>query len=159
MSKIAPFLWYENEAEQAARFYVSLVPDSRLENVTALPVDTPSGPAGSVQVVEFTLAGQSFTAFNGGKMDSFNHAVSFMIYCDNQYEIDRIWSAHLKNGGQEQQCGWLKDRWGLYWQIAPRIFFEMMKSPDREAAKRVTMAMMQMVKFDIAGLERAFKGG
>jgi len=158
MSKILPFLWYEKEAEQAARFYVSLVPDSHLDSVTVLPSDTPSGPEGSVSVVYFTLAGQAYVAMNAGPLDPFNHAVSFMIYCDTQEEIDRIWDAHLKNGGTEQQCGWLKDRWGLYWQITPRVLMQMIRSTDRAAAKRATQAMMKMVKLDIAALQKAFDG-
>ena len=159
MSKILPFLWFDKEAEQAARFYVSLLPDSHLDSVTALPADTPSGPAGSVQVVDFTLAGQPYVAMNAGRLDPFNHAVSFMIYCDSQEEIDRLWDAHIKNGGTEQQCGWLKDRWGLYWQITPRVLMEMMRSPDRAAARRANEAMLKMVKLDIAMLQKAFDGG
>jgi predicted 3-demethylubiquinone-9 3-methyltransferase (glyoxalase superfamily) len=158
MSKISPFLWFNKEAEQAARFYVSLLPDSRLDGVAAVPADTPSGPEGSVQVVDFTLAGQPYVAMSAGLLDPFNHAVSFMIYCDSQEEIDRLWEAHLRNGGTAQQCGWLKDRWGLYWQITPRALMEMMRSPDRAAAKRATEAMMKMVKLDIAGLQKAFAG-
>jgi predicted 3-demethylubiquinone-9 3-methyltransferase (glyoxalase superfamily) len=158
MSKISPFLWFEKDAEQAARFYVSLLPDSRLDSVAVLPADTPSGPEGSVQVVDFTLAGQPYVAMNAGRLDPFNHAVSFMITCDTQEEIDRIWDAHLKNGGEAQQCGWLKDRWGLYWQITPRVLMEMVRSSDRAAAKRATHAMMKMVKLDIAVLEKAFDG-
>jgi predicted 3-demethylubiquinone-9 3-methyltransferase (glyoxalase superfamily) len=159
MSKILPFLWFDKEAEQAARFYVSLLPGSHLDSVTALPADTPSGPAGSVQVVDFTLAGQPYVAMNADRLDPFNHAVSFMIYCDSQGEIDRLWDTHLGNGGTAQQCGWLKDRWGLYWQITPRALMEMMRSPDRAAAKRATEAMMKMVKLDIAVLQKAFDGG
>lgn len=158
MSKISPFLWFDKEAEQAARFYVSLLPDSRLDGVTPLPVDTPSGPAGTVQVVDFTLAGQSYVAMNAGPLDPFNHAVSFMIHCDSQDEIDRLWEAHLKNGGKEQQCGWLQDRWGLYWQVTPRALDAMMRSPDRAAAARATQAMLKMVKLDIAALQKAFQG-
>jgi predicted 3-demethylubiquinone-9 3-methyltransferase (glyoxalase superfamily) len=158
MSKISPFLWFEKEAVEAARFYVSLLPDSRIDSVTTVPSDTPSGPEGSVQVVDFTLAGQSYGAMRAGPLDTFNHAVSFMIACDTQEEIDRIWDAHLKNGGEAQQCGWLKDRWGLYWQITPRTLMEMMRSPDRAAAKRATQAMMKMVKLDIAVLQAEFRG-
>jgi predicted 3-demethylubiquinone-9 3-methyltransferase (glyoxalase superfamily) len=158
MSKISPFLWFEKDAETAALFYVSLLPDSRLDGVTALPVDTPSGPAGTVQVVNFTLAGLSYVAMNAGRLDPFNHAVSFMIHCDSQEEIDQLWSAHLKNGGKEQQCGWLQDRWGLYWQITPRALDAMMRSPDRAAAKRAAQAMLKMVRLDIASLQRAFDG-
>jgi predicted 3-demethylubiquinone-9 3-methyltransferase (glyoxalase superfamily) len=156
MSKVTPFLWFEKGAEQAARFYVSLLPDSKLDSVTALPTDTPSGPAGSVKVVDFTLAGQAYQAMEAGRLDPFNHAVSFMIQCDSQAEIDRLWDAHLNNGGAAQQCGWLQDRWGLYWQIAPRAIFDMYRSPDRAAAKRAADAMLKMVKLDLAELQRAF---
>lgn len=158
MPQIVPFLWFEKDAEAAARFYVSLLPDSRLDSVNPLPVDTPSGPAGSVQVVDFTLAGRPYQAINAGPLDPFNHAVSFMIQCDRQEEIDRIWDAHLKNGGKAEQCGWLKDRWGLYWQIVPTGFSEMMQSPNRAGAKRAAEAMLKMVKLDMAALRRAFEG-
>jgi predicted 3-demethylubiquinone-9 3-methyltransferase (glyoxalase superfamily) len=158
MTQIIPFLWFEKDAEAAARFYVSLLPNSRLGQISALPVDTPSGPAGSVQVVDFTLAGQSYQAINAGPLDPFNHAVSFMIVCDSQAELDRIWDAHLKNGGNAEQCGWLKDRWGLYWQIIPRRLSEMMKSSDHAASERAAQAMLKMVKLDEAALERAFNG-
>src|ERR1700760_4531578 len=120
-SKVTPFLWYEKDAETAARFYVSLLPDSRLDNVTAMAADSPSGPAGSVQVVEFTLNGEAFLAMNAAdRPASFNMSVSFTILCDTQEEIDRLWDAHLKNGGKTQACGWLTDKWGLSWQITPR---------------------------------------
>ncbi len=158
MSNVSPFLWFEKDAEEAARFYVTLLPDSRVDRVTALPVDSPSGPAGSVQVVEFTLNGQSWMAMAAGKLDPFNHAVSFMIEAQDQAEMDRIWDAILKNGGKEQQCGWIRDRWGLCWQVFFKGYFEMMASPDRAAAKRVAEAMMSMVKIDKAAIEKAFKG-
>ena len=154
-----PFLWFEKDAEEAASFYVSLLPNSRVERVTALPADSPSGPAGSVQVVEFTLGGQSYQAMNAGRLDPFNHAVSFMIECETQDEIDRLWDAILRHGGKEQQCGWIRDRWGLCWQIVPKAILPMYRSSDRAAAKRAAEAMMKMVKFDIAALQRAFDGG
>jgi len=158
MSQVIPFLWFEKEAEVAARFYVSLLPNSRLDHVTALPVDSPSGPAGSVQVVDFTLAGQPYQAINAGPLDPFNHSVSFVIVCENQVEVDRIWDAHLKNGGKAEQCGWLKDRWGLYWQILPKGLKDMMQSPNRAGAKRAAEAMLKMVKLDADALQRAFDG-
>ena len=123
-----------------------------------MPADSPSGPEGSVKVLDFTLAGQPYVAMEAGRLDPFNHAVSLLILCDDQAEIDRLWEAHLNNGGIAQQCGWLKDRWGLYWQITPRVLFEMMRSPDRAAGRRAMEAMMKMEKLDIAALERAFKG-
>lgn len=153
-----PFLWFEKEAEEAANFYVSLLPDSRVDRVTSLPADSPSGPAGTVQIVEFTLAGQPWKAMNAGRHDPFNHAVSFVIECDTQAEIDRLWGAILGNGGKEQACGWILDRWGVAWQITPRVIFKMYKSPDPAAARRAAEAMMTMVEFDIAKLQKAFDG-
>ena len=157
MSKVTPCLWFERNAEEAARFYVSLLPGSRIERVTALPADSPSGPAGSVQVVEFTLRGQPFLAMSAGPLDPFNHAVSFMIDCETQEEIDRLWEA-LSAGGSIEQCGWLKDRYGVSWQIVPRVLGEMMKDKDREKARRAAQAMLKMVKLDIEGLRRAYEG-
>jgi predicted 3-demethylubiquinone-9 3-methyltransferase (glyoxalase superfamily) len=154
-----PFLWFEKEAEEAANFYVSLLPNSRIERVTALPADSPSGPAGSVKVVEFTLQGQPWKAMSAGRHDPFNHAVSFVIECADQNEIDRLWDAILRNGGKEQACGWILDRWGLAWQITPSVIFEMYRSPDPAAAKRAAEAMMTMIKLDIAALQKAFDGG
>ena len=157
MSKVIPHLWYADKAEEAASFYVSLLPNSRIDSVTTLPADTPSGPAGSVQIVEFTLAGQPYLALNAGPLDPFNHAISFVINCDDQAEIDRLWDA-LSEGGSVEQCGWLKDRYGLSWQIVPRVLGEMMKDRDPARSKRVAEAMLKMVKFDIAELERAYAG-
>src|SRR3977135_1423332 len=154
-SKIVPHLWFVDQAVEAANFYVSLFPDSRVDSVPLIPADTPSGPAGSVSVVEFTLAGQPFMAISAGPLDPFNHAISFMVQCDSQAEIDRLWAA-LSEGGKTEQCGWLKDRYGLFWQIAPTVLGKMMKDPDRARAKRVTEAMLKMTKLDIAGLERAY---
>ncbi len=156
MSKIIPHLWFAAEAEQAARLYVSLLPDSRIDSVTTMPADTPSGPEGAVQIVEFTLAGQPYVAFNAGPFEPFNHAVSLMILCDTQEEIDRLWEA-LSEGGSVEQCGWLKDRWGVSWQIAPRALGEMIKDPDRARARRVTAAMLKMVKLDLPALQRAYE--
>lgn len=158
MSKIVPNLWYTDKAEEAAAFYASLLPNSKVDSVTALPADTPSGPAGSVKVVEFTLMGQPFMAISAGPLDPFNHAVSFVVLCDDQAEIDRLWAA-LSDGGKTEQCGWLKDRYGLCWQITPTVLGEMIKDPDRARAKRVTEAMLKMIKLDIAALKRAYDGG
>lgn len=157
MQKITPHLWYAKEAEEAARFYASVFPDSRVDRVTAMPADTPSGPAGSVKVVEFTLFGQPFMAISAGPLDPFNHAVSFIVNCESQEEIDRYWNA-LLDGGSAEQCGWLKDRYGLSWQITPTVLGEMMTDRDLAKAKRVTEAMLKMVKFDIAGLRKAYEG-
>ena len=158
MSKIVTHLWFATEAVEAAKFYVSLLPDSRIDAVTDLPADTPSGPAGSAQIVDFTLAGQPYVAFNAGPFDAFNHSISLLVNCDTQAEIDRLWEA-LSEGGTIEQCGWLKDRYGLSWQIAPRVLGEMIRDKDREKARRVTEAMLKMVKLDIAGLQRACDGG
>lgn len=157
MSKIVPHLWYSEKAAEAAAFYASVIPGSRVDRVSDLPADSPSGPAGSVQVVEFTLAGQPFMAINAGPLDPFNHAVSFVVNCEDQAEIDRLWAA-LSDGGQIEQCGWLRDRYGLSWQIVPSVLGEMMTDPDRARAKRAAEAMLKMVKLDIAGLRAAYEG-
>jgi predicted 3-demethylubiquinone-9 3-methyltransferase (glyoxalase superfamily) len=156
--KIVPHLWFPNKAVEAANFYVSLFPDSRVVSVTAIPAETPSGPPGSVKVVEFTLAGQQFMAIEAGPLDPFNHAISFLVNCADQAEVDRLWDA-LSAGGTIEQCGWLKDRYGLSWQIVPTVLGEMMGDPDRSRAKRVMEAMLGMKKLDIAGLQRAYAGG
>jgi predicted 3-demethylubiquinone-9 3-methyltransferase (glyoxalase superfamily) len=158
MPKITPHLWYTKEAEEAVAFYASVFPDSRVERVTALQSQTPSGPPGSVKVVEFTLCGQPFMAISAGPMDPFNHAVSFMVSCDTQAEIDRYWDALLAGGGQAEACGWLRDRWGLCWQIVPTVMGAMMTDPDLAKVKRATDAMLKMVKFDIATIQAAFDG-
>lgn len=153
--KIVPHLWYTSEAEEAARFYAAIFPDSRVDSVTELPADSPSGPAGSVKLVEFTLAGQPFMAISAGPLDPFNHAISFMVECDDQAEIDRYWEALLAGGGQPQACGWLIDRFGVRWQIVPSAMDALMRTGDPARAKRVTDAMLQMVKFDLDALRRA----
>jgi predicted 3-demethylubiquinone-9 3-methyltransferase (glyoxalase superfamily) len=156
MAKITPHLWYSSEAEEAASFYVSIFPNSRVERVTAMQNESPSGPPGSVKIVEFTLFGQPFMAISAGPLDSFNHSISFMVNCDDQAEIDRYWDALLK-GGSAEQCGWLKDKYGLSWQIVPTVLGAMMTDPDKEKARRAGEAMMKMVKFDIAKLTAAFE--
>ena len=157
MPKITPNLWYSEKAAEAAAFYASLLPDSRVDNVTSLPADSPSGPAGSVEIVEFTLLGRPFLAMSAGRFEPFNHAISFSIECDDQAEVDRLWSA-LSEGGQIEQCGWLKDRYGLSWQIVPKALGEMIRDPDRVSARRVAEAMLKMVKLDEAELRRAYEG-
>ena len=156
--KITPFLWYAKEAEEAARFYTSIFPDSRVTRVTAMQSDSPSGPPGSVKVVEFVLFGQTFVAMSAGPLDPFNHAVSFVVNCDTQAELDRYWNALLEGGGSPEQCGWLKDRFGLSWQIVPTALGEMMSDPDKARSKRASDAMMKMVKLDIAVLKAAYEG-
>ena len=158
MQKIIPFLSFVNgDAEAAVNFYISLLPDSGIERVFRSPVDTPSGPAGSVLTVEFTMAGMRYVALNGGPSASFNEAVSFMIQCDTQEEVDRLWAA-LSDGGQEIACGWLKDRWGVTWQITPQRLMELISDADPARAQRSMQAMMGMVKIDIAAVERAADG-
>ena len=159
MQKITPFLWYAKEAEEAAAFYASLFPDSRVLRVVTMPSESPSGPPGSVKLVDFVLCGQSFTAMSAGPLDPFNHAVSFVVNCDDQAEIDKYWNALLDNGGTAEQCGWLRDRYGVSWQILPKVLVEMMSEPDRARAKRVSDAMLKMVKIDIAGLQAAAQVG
>ncbi|XXU58006.1 DUF1428 family protein [Sorangium sp. So ce1078] len=156
VNKITPHLWYAKEAEEAARFYASIFPDSRVDRVTALPSESPSGPAGSVKVVEFTLCGQPFMAISAGPLDPFNHSISFMVNCDDQAEVDRYWNALLE-GGSAEQCGWLKDRFGVSWQIVPTLLGDLMTDPDPQKARRVSDAMMKMVKLDIAGLKAAYE--
>jgi len=157
MQKITPFLWYSKDAEEAAAFYASIFPDSRVVRVTPLLSESPSGPPGSVKIVDFVLFGQSFTAMTAGPLDPFNHAISFVVNCDDQAELDRYWNALLE-GGSAEACGWLKDRYGLSWQIVPKVLFEMMANPDRAKAKRASDAMLKMVKLDIAVLQAAFAG-
>jgi predicted 3-demethylubiquinone-9 3-methyltransferase (glyoxalase superfamily) len=158
MSKISPCIWYGTDAEAAATLYVSLLPNSRIDKIQRSPVDTPSGKAGDVLVVAFTLAGQSFIGLNGGKVLPFSHAVSFTIHCEDQPEVDRLWDALLADGGKAQQCGWLNDRWGIPWQIVPNALPQMLASGNAEGAKRAMTAMMGMVKLDIAALKKAFDG-
>lgn len=122
-----------------------------------MPAETPSGPEGSVRIAEFTLDGQSYMAFEAQGADAFNHSFSIIVECDTQAEIDRLWDA-LKEGGKAEQCGWLKDRWGMSWQIAPAMLGRAVKDPDRAKARRVTEAMLKMVKLDLAELERAASG-
>jgi predicted 3-demethylubiquinone-9 3-methyltransferase (glyoxalase superfamily) len=157
MSKIAPCLWFEREAEEAAKFYVSLFPDSRIDHVQKNIVDTPAGKADSVLVVDFTLAGQRFMALNGGMRFEYTHAISLEVDCTDQAEVDRLWDG-LADGGAIEQCGWLKDRYGVSWQIVPTVLGKLLSDPDPVRAARVMQAMMQMVKLDIAGLQAAYQG-
>lgn len=152
----SPCLWYMKDATAAAELYVSVIPNSSIDNIKSLPVDTPSGPAGSVDIVEFTLAGSPVMAFSGGRHHDFNNAISLMVLCDTQAEIDSIWNGLLQDGGEPVQCGWLKDRFGVSWQVTPRRLGEMIAAGG-EGAKAATLAMMHMVKLDIAALEKACK--
>jgi predicted 3-demethylubiquinone-9 3-methyltransferase (glyoxalase superfamily) len=155
--KVTQHLWFEKDMEAAIGFYTALIPGSAVHWVTPLPADTPSGPAGSVRLAAFTLGDQRYQAIEAGPLDPFNHAFSIMVECDSQAEVDRLWDA-LRDGGAVEQCGWLKDRWGLSWQILPKRLGELMTDPDPAKVKRVTEAMLQMVKIDTAGLEAAAKG-
>jgi predicted 3-demethylubiquinone-9 3-methyltransferase (glyoxalase superfamily) len=159
MYKITPCLWFDGEAEEAANFYVSLLPDSKIEVVQKNSVDGPGGKAGSVLVVEFTLAGQRFMALNGGMRFEYTPAVSFKIDCADQIEVDRLWDALLSNGGQASRCGWLKDRYGVSWQIVPSALPTYLGGADRAGAQRAMQAMLGMIKLDIAALKRAYEGG
>ena len=157
--KIVPCLWFDSESEEAASFYVGIFPNSRITNVTRYAQDVHGKPKGSVLTVAFELAGQSFVAVNGGPVFKFNEAVSLQILCDSQPEVDHYWE-QLGAGGdaRAQQCGWLKDRYGLSWQVVPKLLIELISDPDPATAQRVTQAMLQMKKLEIAPLQRAAAG-
>lgn len=159
MHRIYPCLWFDGRAQEAAKLYVSLLPDSRVDAVSRSPADTPSGPAGTVLTVDFTLAGQHFQALNGGPDFKFNESVSLVIEVDDQAETDRLWSALTADGGEPSQCGWLKDRFGLSWQIVPHRLLELLGDDDPDRARRAMEAMLQMGKIEIAALERAAATG
>lgn len=158
MQKIATCLWFNKNAEEAANFYAKTFPDSRVIAVHKSPADYPDGKVGDVLFVEFTLLGQAFVGLNGGPQFTFDEAISFQVFTDTQEETDRLWNAIVRNGGQESECSWCKDKFGLSWQIVPRVLIEGMTSPDKAVAKRVMEAMMQMKKIDIAKIEAARKG-
>lgn len=158
-AKIFPFLWYARDAEEAAAFYASIFPNSRVDRVTAMQSESPSGPPGSVKVVDFTLFGQRFQAMTAGvHHPEFNDAISMMVMCEDQAELDRYWNAILEGGGEPQACGWIKDRFGVRWQIVPTVLDAMMRDPDPVRSRRASDAMLQMVKLDIATLEKAYRG-
>jgi predicted 3-demethylubiquinone-9 3-methyltransferase (glyoxalase superfamily) len=154
IQKITPCLWFDHQAEEAARFYTSVFKNSRIEAVTRYGEAGP-GPKGSVMTVAFELDGQKFTALNGGPIFKFTEAVSFAVHCENQQEVDEFWEK-LTDGGTEVQCGWLKDKYGLSWQVVPTVLMEMMQDQDAQRKERVVKAMLQMKKLDIAGLEAAY---
>ena len=158
MQKITPFLWFDTQAEEAARFYTSVFPDSSIDEISRYGESGP-GPAGSVMVVSFTLVGQRYTALNGGPHFAFNQAVSFVVNCESQEEVDRYWDALLADGGKPIQCGWLTDKFGLPWQITPTVLVELLSDPDAAKSQRVMKAMMEMVKIDIPTLQRAAEEG
>ena len=156
-AKIYTHLWYAKDADKAAKFYASIFPKSRVDGVWTLPTDSPSGPAGAVKVVDFTLLGQRFQAMTAGPHHDFNDAISIVVECASQAELDRYWNALLKGGGKPQACGWLIDKFGVRWQIVPAMLDGMMRGPDRRRAKKVAAAMLVMVKLDIAALENAYR--
>ena len=158
MSKITPCLWFDGNAEEAASLYVSLLPDSRVDSVSRSPADNPTTPAGAVLVVDFTLAGLPLRGINGGPQFAFTEAISFAVDCTDQAEVDRLWDALIEGGGSPGQCGWLKDRYGVSWQIVPRQLGEMLGDPDGEKARRAMEAMLRMSKIDIAAMRAAFDG-
>ena len=154
MPKISPFLWFDRQAEEAANFYIKTFKNSKILNITRYGEAGP-GPKGSVMTIEFTLDGQEFIALNGGPHFKFNEAISFSVDCKTQEEVDLYW-AKLSEGGEEQPCGWLKDKFGLSWQVNPTILGEMLGDPDPQKAERVTEAMLKMKKIDIAALKKAY---
>jgi predicted 3-demethylubiquinone-9 3-methyltransferase (glyoxalase superfamily) len=158
MDKITPCLWFDGDAEEAAELYTSLIPNSRIIAVNRSPADNPSGKKGSVITVEFSLGGRTFVGLNGGPEFPFTEAVSLSIDCEDQAEVDRYWDALIADGGEPSVCGWLKDKFGLSWQVVPRRLTELMASPDRDAAERAMQAMLNMRKIDVAEIERAAGG-
>jgi predicted 3-demethylubiquinone-9 3-methyltransferase (glyoxalase superfamily) len=159
--KITPCLWFDTEAEDAAKLYVSVFPDSRIKRISRFGTEgfeIHGKKAGTVMTVEFELGGQTFTALNGGPQFKFDEAISFQVHCETQEEIDYFWRKLTEGGGSEGPCGWLKDRFGLSWQIVPTALPEMLMDADRAKADRVTKAFLQMKKFDIAALRRAYVG-
>lgn len=156
MQKITPFLWFDNQAEEAANFYVSIFKNSKILNVSRYGEAGPQ-PAGTVLTVTFQLEGMEFTALNGGPHFKFTEAISLYVDCASQAEVDTLWEK-LTDGGEESQCGWLKDKYGLSWQIVPARLIELMHDEDPEKARRVTEAMLQMRKIDVEKLEQAYAG-
>lgn len=151
-------LWYDQDAEEAARFYAKTFPDSRVVAVHPAPSDYPSGKQGDVITVEFVVMGIPCVGLNGGPTFRHSEAFSFQVCTEDQAETDRLWHAIVSNGGQESQCGWCKDKWGLSWQITPRVLLEAIANPDPAAAKRAFVAMMSMGKIDVARIEAALRG-
>jgi predicted 3-demethylubiquinone-9 3-methyltransferase (glyoxalase superfamily) len=156
MPNVTPFLWFDNNAEEAARYYTSVFKNSKILDVSRYG-DAGPGPKGQVMVVRFQIEGQEFLALNGGPQFKFNEAVSFMVNCETQDEVDYYWEK-LSAGGQTIQCGWLRDKFGLSWQVTPTILLRLLQDPDPAKSQRVMQAMMQMIKIDIAGLRRAYEG-
>ena len=156
MQKFTPFLWFDNQAEEAMNFYTSIFKNSRVVSVSRYGEAGP-GPQGTVMSGTFQLEGQEFMALNGGPQFTFSPAISFFVNCETQAEVDDLWEK-LSEGGETEQCGWLRDKFGLSWQIVPTVLGELLNDPDAEKSRRVMEAMLQMVKLDIAGLEQAASG-
>ena len=156
MQRITPFLWFDGKAEEAAKFYVSIFKNSKMGKVVRNG-DAGPGPKGSVLVASFEIEGQEFTALNGGPQFKFNESVSFVVHCKTQQEVDYYWDKLLAGGGQESMCGWLKDKFGLSWQITPDVLLELISDPDPAISQSVMKAMMQMRKIDIEGVKQAKK--
>jgi predicted 3-demethylubiquinone-9 3-methyltransferase (glyoxalase superfamily) len=155
MQKITPFLWFDNQAEEAAKFYTSIFKNSKIGKIARYG-DAGPGPKGSVMIVEFQLEGQVFVALNGGPLFKFTEAISFVVNCNTQAEVDKFWKK-LSAGGKEVQCGWLKDKYGLSWQIVPTVLGELVNDKDAAKSQRVMQAMLKMVKLDIKKLKQAAK--
>jgi predicted 3-demethylubiquinone-9 3-methyltransferase (glyoxalase superfamily) len=158
MTTITPCLWFDGNAEEAATFYTKVFPDSHIDKVSKAPADTPGNQAGDELTVDFTIGGKRFVGLNGGPDFKFNESISFVIDCRDQAEVDRYWDALVQGGGEHSVCGWLKDRYGVSWQVTPKRLFELTEGPDRDGARRAFEAMMQMDKIDIARLEAAYNG-
>jgi predicted 3-demethylubiquinone-9 3-methyltransferase (glyoxalase superfamily) len=158
MRPIAPCLWFNGQAEEAAGFYTTIFPESRIDEIGRSSADTPSGPKGMVLTVDFTINGQRFVGLNGGPDFTFSEAISFVVNCADQAEVDRYWDALTADGGSPGPCGWLKDRFGVSWQIVPERLYELVGGPDPAAAERAMTAMLAMEKIDVAELERAYRG-
>ena len=161
MQKITPFLWFDNQAEEAAKFYTSVFKNSKIGKILRYDeaaAKAAGGPVGSVLTIEFEIEGQKFTALNGGPEFKFNESISFMVNCDTQNEVDYFWEKLTADGGQESACGWLKDKFGVSWQVVPRVLIEMLGDNDSEKSERVMKAMLQMQKIDIETLKEAFAG-
>jgi len=160
MEKITPFLWFDHQAEEAAKFYISVFENSKVGKILRYDeaaAKAAGGPVGSVLTIEFEIGGQKFTALNGGPEFKFNEAISFVVNCDTQEEVDYFWEKLSADGGQESQCGWLKDKFGVSWQIVPTILIEMLQDKDSEKSERVMKAMLQMQKIDIKTLKEAYE--
>ena len=161
MQKITPFLWFDNQAEEAVKFYTSIFKDSKIGKITRYGEAGEKGagrPSGSVMTIEFEVEGQKFTALNGGPQFKFNESISFVVNCGTQEEVDYFWDKLTADGGQESQCGWLKDKFGLSWQVVPTVLIDMLHDKDSRKSEHVMQAMLQMQKIDIKKLKAAYAG-